>query len=600
MSRLPLVHPGLVYDPATPPGLAGPRGVDWLGSRLPSSGSTRTHVLTIALEDYFHVTPLQTVIREDQWYRFEMRLEASTRRTLDLLDECGARATFFVLGWVADAAPELVQEVVARGHEVASKGYHHRALRGSSRESFREDALRAREAIERATGRRVLGYRLAQQWLRPSDAWALEVLAECGYEYDSSVRLMFRTYAGEPWRQFPYRTMVAGRPFLEVPLSSIRLLGFDVPIAGGNYFRQFPRSLVRRAVAHWDRHYPAPYVMYFHTWELDPDQPRINGVPFSQQVRQYRNLREMPGLVRQYLESYRFTSIAQYFELRQHASVAQASTPGAAALRSPASAGGMAPSLEQTVTAVTVVVPCYNEQQSLPYLANTLRSVIGQWADRYRFDFVFVDDCSTDLTWQTLQTIFGRQPNCTLLRHERNRGVAAAIQTGIHAATTDIVCSMDCDCTYDPHDLGRMIPLLTDGVDVVTASPYHPQGSVKNVPGWRLFLSKSLSRLYRAVLRQKLYTYTSCFRVYRRQAAIGIVVEREGFFGVTEFLGRLDMAGRRIVEFPTTLEVRMLGRSKMKVLRTIAGHLSLLAQLARLRLRDSRTAESPLPRAVHE
>ena len=118
---------------------------------------------------------------------------------------------------------------------------------------------------------------------------------QSGYAYDSSLRLVFRTYADEPWRQFPHRTTVAGRPFLEVPLSSIRLLGFDVPIAGGNYFRQFPHSLVRRAVAHWDRHYPAPFVMYFHTWELDPDQPRINGVPLRQQVRQYRNLRKMPA-----------------------------------------------------------------------------------------------------------------------------------------------------------------------------------------------------------------------------------------------------------------------------------------------------------------
>src|SRR5688500_4318511 len=116
MSHLPLVHPGLVHLPVTPPEPAGSGGTDALGGRLPSSGSTRTHVLTIALEDYFHVTPLETVIPEDRWYRFEMRLEASTRRTLDLLDECGARATFFVLGWVADAAPEVVQEVVARGH----------------------------------------------------------------------------------------------------------------------------------------------------------------------------------------------------------------------------------------------------------------------------------------------------------------------------------------------------------------------------------------------------------------------------------------------------------------------------------------------------
>jgi dolichol-phosphate mannosyltransferase len=130
-----------------------------------------------------------------------------------------------------------------------------------------------------------------------------------------------------------------------------------------------------------------------------------------------------------------------------------------------------------------------------------------------------------------------------------------------------------------------MIPLLSEGVDLVTASPYHPQGGVKNVPRWRLFLSKSLSRLYRLVLRQKLYTYTSCFRVYRRQTVVKVEVERGGFFGVTELLGRVDLAGGGIVEFPATLEARMLGRSKMKVLRTITGHLGLLMQFVRLRLR---------------
>jgi polysaccharide deacetylase family protein (PEP-CTERM system associated) len=587
LERLRMAEPGQDPDPSSPAHRSG------------SVNGARTHVLTVALEDYFHVTPLQTVVRQDRWSRFEMRLEASTRRVLDLLDECGARATFFVLGWVADAAPELVKEVAARGHEVASKGYHHRDLRGLGREAFREDALRSREALERATGRRVLGYRLAQQWLRPSDLWMLEVLAESGYAYDSSIRLVLRTYAGEPWRKFPHRTAIAGRPFLEVPLSSIRLLGIDIPIAGGNYFRQFPHSLVKRAVAHWDRHHEAPYVMYFHTWELDPDQPRINGVPIRQQIRQYRNLRKMQTMVRHYLESYRFTSIENFFELGEHPSLGEWAA---------ASSGGQSSTAvaETTrtgagvLTAVTVVVPCYNEQQSLAYLANTLRSVVGELGDRYSFSFVFVDDFSTDDTWQSLHTIFGADPRCTLVRHDRNRGVAAAIQTGLHAATADVVCSMDCDCTYDPHDLGRMIPLLTDDVDVVTASPYHPQGSVRNVARWRLFLSKGLSRLYRIVLHQKLYTYTSCFRIYRRQVAVGITVQRGGFFGVAEMLGRLDLAGRRIVEFPTTLEARMLGRSKMKVLRTIAGHLSLLTQLIGLRLRGGHAVKSPVPRPAHE
>jgi polysaccharide deacetylase family protein (PEP-CTERM system associated) len=559
-------------------------------------GTSRTHVLTIALEDYFHVAPLQTVVRPDRWYRFEMRLEASTRRTLDLLDECGARATFFVLGWVADAAPEVLREVVARGHEVASKGYHHRDIRGLTREAFREDALRAKEALERATGQRVLGYRLAQGWLRPADHWALEMLADCGYEYDSSIRLVLRSYANEPWRRFPHRTMIAGRTFLEVPISSMRFLGLHVPIAGGNYFRQFPHSLVRRAVAHWDKHCPAPYVMYFHTWELDPDQPRVNGVPIPQQIRQYRNLKRMPAMVRHYLERYRFTSIARYFELQEQSSApVLEAAPGLTA--TPA---GTARDRDRMLTAVSVVVPCYNEEQSLPYLAKTLHSVVQEWDHRYRFSFVFVDDCSTDQTWKSLQTLFGARPDCTLLRHPSNLGVAAAIRTGLQAASSDIVCSMDCDCTYDPHELGQMIPLLTDGVDVVTASPYHPMGKVLNVPQWRLFLSKGLSRLYRLVLRQKLHTYTSCFRVYRRGAAIGIPVDRGGFFGVTEMLGRMDLAGRRIVEYPTTLEARMLGRSKMKIMRTIAGHLGLMAHLIRLRLRGGQQIESPIARPAHE
>ena len=178
----------------------------------------------------------------------------------------------------------------------------------------------------------------------------------------------------------PIGPWCSGRPFLEVPLSSIRILGLDVPIAGGNYFRQFPQSLVRRAVAYWDRHYPSPYVMYFHTWELDPDQPRVNGVPCSQQVRQYRNLSKMPSLVRDYLRTYRFTSIASYFQLEQpelRTEARGAPAPSAPGLRARARRHSH---VTQPVTAVTVVVPCYNEQQSLPYLANTLRSFVAEWA----------------------------------------------------------------------------------------------------------------------------------------------------------------------------------------------------------------------------
>jgi glycosyltransferase involved in cell wall biosynthesis len=243
------------------------------------------------------------------------------------------------------------------------------------------------------------------------------------------------------------------------------------------------------------------------------------------------------------------------------------------------------------------VIPCYNEELILPYLANTLQDVVARLED-YELSFVFVNDGSKDGTGEALHKIVGDWPRTTIHHHEVNRGVAAAILTGIRQASTELVCSIDCDCTYDPHELANMIPLLAEGTDVVTASPYHPQGAVRNVPGWRLFLSKSSSFLYRRVLRQKLYTYTSCFRLYRRSAVKDLDIRETGFLGVAEILGRLDLKGSRIVEYPAVLEVRMLGRSKMKTVRTILGHLKLMTRLLWLRLRGGSAPlppESPVP-----
>ena len=240
---------------------------------------------------------------------------------------------------------------------------------------------------------------------------------------------------------------------------------------------------------------------------------------------------------------------------------------------------------------MTIVVPCYNEELILPYLANTLASVKARLSD-YSITFALVDDGSKDNTWAGLQKTFGGKAGFELFRHEHNRGVAAAIMTGIQRARTEIVCSIDCDCTYDPHELANMIPLLEPGVDLVTASPYHPEGGVRNVPGWRLRLSKTASWLYRRVLHHKLHTYTSCFRVYRRSAVLGLDLQKSNFLGIAELLGRLDLQGSRIVEFPATLEVRMLGRSKMKTVRTILGHLKLMAILLSARLRGLERSQS--------
>jgi len=268
----------------------------------PAQDLDTRHILTVVIEDYFQGVTFNRLISRARWHRFESRLVRNTTTTLDLLDEYKVKATFFALGWVADAVPELIREVVSRGHEVASKGYFHRSIREFSREEFREDSARARESLERASGRSVDGYRVAQRWLRPEDLWALDVLAEEGYKFDSSMRPLFRQYAHEPWRRFVHQHHHGEQTILEIPISTAHVLGYDIPIAGANYFRQLPFSLVKRAVRQWDRTAHAPFVMYFHVWEVDPDQPRIDAAPFYAKIRQYRNLDRMATMLRYYFE----------------------------------------------------------------------------------------------------------------------------------------------------------------------------------------------------------------------------------------------------------------------------------------------------------
>lgn len=554
----------------------------------------RPLLLSVMLEDYFHVGNFSRTIRRDQWYRFQTRFEENTLKTLDLLDRFNVRATFFVLAWVAERRPELVREVARRGHEVASRGlYRRRRDRPMTRAEFRDDLRRSRAALGAACGVAPAGFRAPHAWTSLSDLWALDVLAEEGYEYDTSFLPAAGVVRREPWRRFAHRHEAGDRQVWEIPVPTISVFGRLVPIGGGNYFRQIPHTVLKHAVARWHRSHDAPFSMYFHVWELDPEQPRISATSTLSRARQYRKLDKLSWVLEDYFARYRLTPVGEYLGLDTGRDAAPGPEGSPAPVASRPYELALSPfSRPQPATReaaperapVTVVVPCFNEELTLPYLANTLRSVEAALSADYRVSFIFVDDCSTDATWERLHEIFGDWPGCLFVRHDSNRGVAAAILSGIRHAATEVVCSIDCDCTYDPHELRHMIPLLTDGVAMVTASPYHPLGKVRNVPGWRLSLSRGASFLYRRVLRQELHTFTSCFRVYRRGAVTGLDCSEGGFLGVAEMLGRLVLRGGRVVEHPATLEVRLFGQSKMKVLRTVAGHLMLLTRLLAVRL----------------
>lgn len=556
------------------------------------------HLLTVTLEDYYHVKAFNRLIHSGQWYRFENRLERNTDRALDLLDEGGAKATFFVFGHLAESMPELVRKIVARGHEVGSRGMYPRDVAQLTPEELRTDLIRSKEAVEQASGQTVRGFRAGEIWNDPANLWILDLVAEAGYVYDSSFCPWMRRAKGRPDLLMSHRRTVADRNLWVFPISSFSLLGWRLPL-GGNFLRQFPRPMIRRQFQAWARHLAVPLVTYFNVWEIDPDQPRIEAAPFLQRVRQYRNLDKMQGLLVDILNEYQFTSVTDWLGMAPEtsgeieAAVSDATRVSVPVLQ--ALAADAPPRVP-----VTLVIPCFNEANGLTYLRNTLQSVEKRLGDRFDLRFVLVDDCSTDGTFAGMQETFADWKNVRAVRHQVNAGVAAAIMTGIREADTEIVASIDADCSYDPHELAGMVPMLTDDVDLVTASPYHPKGGVLNVAGWRLFLSRSLSGIYRHVLHNNLYTYTSCFRVYRRSAAIQVPIKERGFLGVAEFIGRLDLSGSKIVEYPTVLEVRMLGRSKMRVLRTIAGQLGLLRKLIGIRLagQPAPAPRRPLPSPV--
>ncbi len=539
------------------------------------------NLLTVLVEDYFHVGAFENLIQRRNWGNFDPRYERNTLKTLDLLDELETRATFFVLGWIAERNPKLIREITSRGHEVASRGFYHRGLKNLTSDEFREDLRKSNLAIENAGGQKVIGYRSAEKLNYQKDSWIFDVLSEEGFVYDASFLPSRRDNDAQ---RFAHQVHTGGRAVWEFPYSTANVgLGL-LPIAGGNYFRQIPYTLMRRAVRNWTTGFDQPFVMYFHVWELDAEQPRISAASTYNRIRHYRKLDKMEWIIKENLRKYPFTTAADYLGLESETVVSALEMETVETIRIQTPEPG-------AENPVTVVVPCYNEESSLPYLANTLRSVGAKLNDAgYAPKFLFVDDASTDGTLKKLEELFGGKENVTVVRHEKNQGVAAGILTGLRTAETEIVCSMDCDCTYDPHELVRMIPLLTEDTDLVTASPYHRDGAVRNVPGWRLFLSKGASWLYRRTLRSKLDTYTSCFRVYRRSAVVDLPVEENGFLGVAEMLGRLDLAGGKIVEYPAVLEVRLFGFSKMKTARTIAGHLRLLTRLAKIRIKSKPSA----------
>jgi polysaccharide deacetylase family protein (PEP-CTERM system associated) len=270
-------------------------------------GKDSHFILSVDVEDYFQVEAFTRQVSRDEWDRWPSRVVANTRRALDLCDDCGTKATYFVLGWVAQKFPSLIREIQARGHELACHSFWHRPVCSLTPELFREDVRQACDAIAQASGARVTGYRAPSWSITAQSLWAFDVLAEEGFAYDASIfpiRHDLYGYAGG--QRFPHRVETASGPGLtEFPSATVRIFGSNVPTGGGGYLRILPFSFTNWALRRIEREDGRAVVVYFHPWELDPDQPRI-AAPWKSRLRHYTNLHRMEARLRRLMVTHSF------------------------------------------------------------------------------------------------------------------------------------------------------------------------------------------------------------------------------------------------------------------------------------------------------
>jgi polysaccharide deacetylase family protein (PEP-CTERM system associated) len=262
------------------------------------------NALTIDVEDYFQVSAFAPYVARSRWEEQPRRIEGNIDRILELLAEAGVHATFFTLGWIAERHPQMVQRIVAGGHELASHGYAHERASALAHDTFFADVALAKAVLEDIAGTRVQGYRAPSFSIGDDNLWAYDCLAKAGYRYSSSVYPIRHDHYGSPDRaRFAH---LAHAHVLEVPIATARVFNTNIPAGGGGYFRLLPYALSRWLIQRVNCRDEESAIFYFHPWEIDPGQPRVKGLDAKSRFRHYVNLERTAGRLERLVRDFRW------------------------------------------------------------------------------------------------------------------------------------------------------------------------------------------------------------------------------------------------------------------------------------------------------
>jgi polysaccharide deacetylase family protein (PEP-CTERM system associated) len=509
--------------------------------------------LTFDLEEYFQVSAFAESVSRSSWQSYSGRAEESTYQILAMLELRNIKATFFVLGWFAQRHPLLIREIQSLGHEVASHGYEHKLIYEQTPEEFRHDIRKTKQILEELIDRPILGYRAPSYSIIKSTLWALDILAEEGYRYDTSIFPIRHDRYGIPdFQRRPHAIQTGSGPLIEFPLTTARLLGRNVPVSGGGYFRLLPFGFTRWGLNQVLNRDQAAAIFYLHPWEFDPRQPRIEA-GFLSRFRHYTHLDLTEPRFSKLLRLMCFTRADQLLEqlgLLDCSPLLPSSTERSA-IRPRARFS--------TFRSVSVVVPILNEQGSIYQLHHETSDALQELGCDY--EIIFVDDGSTDGTYERLLELRQRDQHVKIIKLRKNFGQTPAMACGFDCASGDVIVSMDGDLQNDPADIPLLLKEIDRGFDIVC--------------GWRFnrkdrWISRKLpSKLANALIRRitgiRIHDLGCSLKAYRAP----MIQSLKLYSDMHRFIPAVSqLAGARVGEIPVNHRSRAFGVSKYGISRT--------------------------------